>query len=209
MHDTTHTQITDPYTGMYEAVFGLDDEPTVTAEPCHLYTTETDALLYYFASDRTWWTIDEDTGATAPAERPSSLEPGEEDLSYFERWHEAAGDNGDASEWSELVADQNRINAAKEAIESTAVGYAGVIGRDGWGMCIVAAGTTAEVTGAIRAHALESGDSPERVMAAFNVRPVARRYKAAWSLDKATEFTLRTVDGSTIVDLTDDALGAW
>lgn len=202
--DTMHTQITDPYTSMFEAVHGADDEATVTAEPCHLYTSEGDARLYYFASDRTWWTINEDTGATAPAEEPAHLEDGDVDMSFFEHWR-----SDDNQDWIDLIEDQARIDAAKKAIETTPVGYAGVIGRDDWGVCMAVATSIAATTAVIRKHAKDSGDSFEAVMMATSIKPVTRRYASAWSLDMATAFTLRPVEGGTIVDLTDDALGAW
>ena len=196
--NTQAMNITDTLTAMY------DGEVTVTPEPRQLYTSEGDARLYYFASDKTWWTIDEDTGATSAAEEPAHLEPGDVDASYFDHWQDTA-----AADWSELQADQARIDAAKEAIETTPVGYAGVIGRDGWGVCLVVADTIAAVTGAIRLHALESGESPEKTMAAFNVRPVTRRYKSAWNLDSATEFTLRNTGDVLAVDLIDAGIEAW
>ena len=190
---------------MYEAVRGIDDEATVSPEPGHLYTSEETPSLFYFATDKTWWTIDEETGSTAPAEEPAHLESGEVDMAYFQRWQ----DSGSDAQWSELVTDQARIDQAKEDIETMLVGYAGVIGGHKWGVCLVATDTIAQVTGAVRLHALESGESPEKTMLAVAVRPVTRRYKAAWKIDEGTVFTLRTVKGSQAVDLTDDALGAW
>ena len=198
------SNITDVYTSMHEHVYGIDDEDTVTPEPGHLYTTESAPILFYFASDKTWWTIDEDTGATAPAEEPAHIEPGDVDMAFFESWQDTA-----LADWSDLMADQARIDQAKEAIETTLVGYAGVIGRDDWGVCIVATDTIAQVTGALPLDAQGYSDNPEETLKRAKVYPVTRRYKASWKLDEGTVFTLRTINDTQAVDLTDGALGAW
>ena len=62
--------INDADTMCHETLYGYDLDPEeVTPEPCHLYTSASDAVLYYYASDRSWHTIDEDTGESAAAFR--------------------------------------------------------------------------------------------------------------------------------------------
>lgn len=194
--------VTDNATFIYETIHGEDVDPDeVTPQPRHLYTSDSDARLYYVASDGSTWTIDEDTGAVAPATLPEFICDADIDPAWAEDWATA---HNQLSEWARL---DEVIRQGKETIESEGVGFAAVLGDgDGWGACLGAAGTISEVVAHVTNYASSHDESPSETLRTCTVRDVTRRYLAAWRSDPETCFA---VNGEGCVDLTAEALDEW
>ena len=193
--------ITDDDTMCHEALYGYDLDPEeVTPWPCHLYTSASDAVLYYYASDRTWWTIDEDTGETAATTEPSNLQHAEIDPGTLKHWAES-------SPWGEEALAHEAITVkGRNSIEFASAGFAAVIGGKGWGACIATASTIAGIVKSLRAYSKEHHEAESATLAMAKIKQASRRFLASYARDKETAFKV-TPCGR--VDLTDDALDEW
>ena len=169
----------------------------VTPEPRHLYTAGFGDLLdadvddwnpgdpsalYYVASDGSAWTIDEDTGETAPAILPSFVD---------------SADLGDRPQgWDDCAerdAHELLVEKARERIEGETIGFAAVVGDATWG-AVVVAGDRGRI---IKADTSANG---------LAIHPATRRFLAAFKADPSVDFDITP---SGIVDLTDDALDGF
>ena len=140
------------------------------------------AALYYVASDGSAWTIDEDTGETAPAILPSFVDSAD------------LGDRpqgwDDCAEWD---AHELLVEKARERIEGETIGFAAVVGDATWG-AVVVAGDRGRI---IKADTSANG---------LAIHPATRRFLAAFKADPSVDFDITP---SGIVDLTDDALDGF